>query len=70
MLDCWIAGLLDCWIAGLLDCWVGLVGWLAGWLASITDRCDTCRLTDVHPILSSASVWSPIPYPEEIGREE
>ncbi|BBJ99756.1 hypothetical protein Xcc3_10640 [Xanthomonas campestris pv. campestris] len=22
------------------------------------------------PILSSASVWSPIPYPEEIGREE
>ncbi|WP_219842987.1 hypothetical protein, partial [Xanthomonas arboricola] len=25
---------------------------------------------DVHPILSSASVWSPIPYPEEIGREE
>ncbi|WP_407471887.1 hypothetical protein ABFU14_10435 [Xanthomonas campestris pv. raphani] len=26
--------------------------------------------TDVPPILSSASVWSPIPYPEEIGREE
>ncbi|XKZ34432.1 hypothetical protein ABFU52_18635 [Xanthomonas campestris pv. campestris] len=25
---------------------------------------------DVPPILSSASVWSPIPYPEEIGREE
>ncbi|CAH2709512.1 hypothetical protein NCPPB1935_17355 [Xanthomonas campestris pv. nigromaculans] len=25
---------------------------------------------DVHPILSSAPVWSPIPYPEEIGREE
>ncbi|MEB1361494.1 transposase, partial [Xanthomonas campestris pv. campestris] len=24
---------------------------------------------DVPPILSSASVWSPIPYPEEIGRE-
>ncbi|MEQ7760496.1 hypothetical protein ABQ144_16150, partial [Xanthomonas hortorum pv. hederae] len=28
------------------------------------------RRGDVHPILSSASVWSPIPYPEEIGREE
>ncbi|MEQ8045350.1 hypothetical protein ABQW67_21090, partial [Xanthomonas hortorum] len=28
------------------------------------------RRADVHPILSSASVWSPIPYPEEIGREE
>ncbi|WP_215824691.1 hypothetical protein [Xanthomonas citri] len=25
---------------------------------------------DVPPILSSTSVWSPIPYPEEIGREE
>ncbi|RFF65480.1 hypothetical protein D0A40_20510 [Xanthomonas campestris pv. raphani] len=29
-----------------------------------------CLDTDVPPILSSASVWSPIPYPEEIGREE
>ncbi|MEA9750926.1 transposase, partial [Xanthomonas campestris pv. raphani] len=27
-----------------------------------------CR-ADAPPILSSASVWSPIPYPEEIGRE-
>ncbi|WP_416203702.1 MvdC/MvdD family ATP grasp protein [Xanthomonas euvesicatoria] len=25
---------------------------------------------DVPPILSSTSVWSPIPYPKEIGREE
>ncbi|WIX06507.1 glycosyltransferase family 9 protein [Xanthomonas oryzae] len=25
---------------------------------------------DVPPSLSSTSVWSPIPYPEEIGREE
>ncbi|AUJ11132.1 hypothetical protein BVV20_00600 [Xanthomonas oryzae pv. oryzae] len=25
---------------------------------------------DVPPGLSSTSVWSPIPYPEEIGREE
>ncbi|MGD3145340.1 rhomboid family intramembrane serine protease, partial [Xanthomonas oryzae pv. oryzicola] len=27
-------------------------------------------LIDVPPSLSSTSVWSPIPYPEEIGREE
>ncbi len=31
---------------------------------------ESFGLTDVPPILSSASVWSPIPYPEEIGREE
>ncbi|MEN9187310.1 hypothetical protein WH216_15990, partial [Xanthomonas perforans] len=28
------------------------------------------ELSDVPPILSSTSVWSPIPYPKEIGREE
>ncbi|WP_340622510.1 helix-turn-helix domain-containing protein [Xanthomonas oryzae] len=28
------------------------------------------RTTDVPPSLSSTLVWSPIPYPEEIGREE
>ncbi|MBV6864077.1 hypothetical protein KWH50_21190, partial [Xanthomonas campestris pv. blepharidis] len=27
------------------------------------------RMLDVPPILSSTSVWSPIPYPKEIGRE-
>ncbi|MGY4883900.1 IS1595 family transposase, partial [Xanthomonas citri pv. eucalyptorum] len=27
-------------------------------------------VSDVPPILSSTSVWSPIPYPKEIGREE
>ncbi|MEA9611841.1 glycoside hydrolase family 97 N-terminal domain-containing protein, partial [Xanthomonas campestris pv. incanae] len=31
---------------------------------------QTWATGDVPPILSSASVWSPIPYPEEIGREE
>ncbi|WP_416203789.1 transposase [Xanthomonas euvesicatoria] len=31
---------------------------------------DVCRELDVPPILSSTSVWSPIPYPKEIGREE
>ncbi|MEB2024564.1 hypothetical protein VDR74_06255 [Xanthomonas campestris pv. campestris] len=31
---------------------------------------DELSSGDVPPILSSASVWSPIPYPEEIGREE
>lgn len=30
----------------------------------------TCVETDVPPILSSTSVWSPIPYPKEIGRDE
>ncbi|MFS8388517.1 hypothetical protein EIQ14_23075 [Xanthomonas campestris pv. campestris] len=34
------------------------------------ERGAAWRSSDVPPILSSASVWSPIPYPEEIGREE
>ncbi|MDV7251050.1 hypothetical protein R4K57_22205, partial [Xanthomonas hortorum pv. vitians] len=37
---------------------------------SITRFVGSLAAIDVHPILSSASVWSPIPYPEEIGREE
>ncbi|MCL1582875.1 hypothetical protein [Xanthomonas nasturtii] len=35
------------------------------------DLLDTSTgLGDVPQILSSAAVWSPIPYPKEIGREE
>ncbi|MEA9757483.1 hypothetical protein VDG64_21420, partial [Xanthomonas campestris pv. raphani] len=48
-----------------------------GHWAGSPDACDSdaddlvLRVgADVPPILSSASVWSPIPYPEEIGREE
>ncbi|RFF37825.1 hypothetical protein DZD52_15115 [Xanthomonas nasturtii] len=36
---------------------------------STADRTPRQR-SDVPPILSSAAVWSPIPYPKEIGREE
>ncbi|TWQ08537.1 hypothetical protein FQK02_06690 [Xanthomonas vasicola] len=36
-------------------------------LVAALSHADPC---DVPPILSSTSVWSPIPYPKEIGREE
>ncbi|MCL1575026.1 hypothetical protein M3O57_19515, partial [Xanthomonas nasturtii] len=34
-----------------------------------TGRKSGLKNSDVPPILSSAAVWSPIPYPKEIGRE-
>ncbi|MGS0578626.1 hypothetical protein ACQR5V_07080 [Xanthomonas oryzae pv. oryzicola] len=40
-------------------------GAAAGTMAAITPV-----VIDVPPSLSSTLVWSPIPYPEEIGREE
>ncbi|MGD3047049.1 hypothetical protein, partial [Xanthomonas oryzae] len=46
--------------------WVPVAEWVAGpnWGSHFLPRLD------VPPSLSSPSVWSPIPYPEEIGREE
>ncbi|WP_230434030.1 hypothetical protein [Xanthomonas melonis] len=41
---------------------------IAGWNAIVS--AVKSRNPDVPPSLSSTLVWSPIPYPEEIGREE